>query len=412
MLKLFSSNSRSYQEKIFSVLDECHENGTAEYNEDGDQLMFTEAENGDVIVEDQANGNEVTRISSNPEDEDDFVVTAEDVDGSVEDPEGEGREFCGDRTYSEDALPSIEITRLPGKDGEDMSPEEALPEISIDINTGIESDEKSGTNVYSLKFKNYSEKAARRFAKIFSEVVSPLDDIVKSANIDEDVKVEVNDEGEVKVMSVHVGTKKFSDPTEDPTEEPTEAPTEEPTQEPTEEPTEAPTEGDPKAEADSLVDRANDLVEMVGDGVTKENAAQVKDAAEEILVAAEKLESKGCNMRMLKLMCNKFSEEAASVMDETEEPTEEPTEAPTEDPEMSRTFSEGDPKVTVTIDNLEPASVASLLSPVGVNEEKETEPEPESDLAPSVNPNEGEGRQFSTTGTSKYENPLLYTEIK
>lgn len=384
------------------MYDSCVENGQATYNEDGEQLEFGLTEDGDVIVEDQANGNEVTRISANPEDENDLVLSAVDVEDSVEDPKGEEEAFCGDRTYSVDNLPSVEITRLPGEDGEHADGEEILPNVDVNINTGIDDNDKSGTVQYSMKFKNYSEKGAKRLAKIFSEVVSPLDKIVSEANVDEDVKVDVKEDGTVKVMSITIGkpTRTFSEGEEE---------------EPTDEPTEAPAE-DPKAEADSLMEKANDLVEKVGEGVTKENAPEVKAAAEEILTAAEALESKGCNMRMLKLMCNKFSEDAAAVMDEeevvVEDPTESPTEEPTEEPTDAafcgnqRSFSEGDPKVTVTVENLEPASVASLLKPAGVMEEPEADP-----MEPKVNPNEGEGRQFSAIKKETGINPLLHVEF-
>lgn len=470
------------------MYDSCVKNGQATYNEDGEQLEFGLTEDGDVIVEDQANGNEVTRISANPEDENDLVLSAVDVENSVEDPKGEEEAFCGDRAYSVDNLPSVEITRLPGEDGEHADGEEILPNVDVNINTGIDDNDKSGTVQYSMKFKNYSEKGAKRLAKIFSEVVSPLDKIVSEANVDEDVVVDVKEDGTIKVMSITIGTKKFSEDVEFvvivdyvgpmydahacksiegvkkyfyPGRNPQEVlvvkagmantiakdlrdgrpdwdevyksdilgsydswfelskrfsdSTEDPTEAPTEEPTEAPVE-DPKAEADSLMEKANDLVEKVGEGVTKENAPEVKAAAEEILTAAEALESKGCNMRMLKLMCNKFSEDAAAVMDEeevvVEDPTESPTEEPTEEPTDAafcgnqRSFSEGDPKVTVTVENLEPASVASLLKPAGVMEEPEADP-----MEPKVNPNEGEGRQFSAIKKETGINPLLHVEF-
>lgn len=79
MSKLFSdSTPTEFKEKIAEKIEEAKKNGSSELVEGDESLQF--ADLGDsVIVEDQANGNEVTRISDNPEKEDDLVMEAVDM---------------------------------------------------------------------------------------------------------------------------------------------------------------------------------------------------------------------------------------------------------------------------------------------------------------------------------------------
>jgi len=82
MSKLFSD--ADYQEKINAKIDEAKANGSASLEEDGENLQFADVE-GDIIVEDKTDGmSEVTRISPNPDDDNDFIVTAVDVPAELQ----------------------------------------------------------------------------------------------------------------------------------------------------------------------------------------------------------------------------------------------------------------------------------------------------------------------------------------
>lgn len=420
MSKLFSQDcSNEYREKILAKVDEAHENGCATFEEDGEVLQFAEVD-GDIIIEDQsAEPMEVTKLSANPEDENDLIATAVEIPAE-EVPADE--EVRTESDADSKLVSSIEINRIPGPDGD---ADDLVDDLTIDIEEGIESKEKSGT--FSIRFKNVSEKYARAFAKVFSAMESELDKIVDSANVDEDVEVKFEGEGKMKVMSITVRksapVRTFSDGSEDeiPADEAEEKKQfeegfkegeefeegkesaelheeqkEQSDEQPAEESTEDPTE-EPEVDVTSVLDSANELVELVGEGVTKENAAEVKEKAEAILVQAEKLESNGAKMGALKAMCNKYSEECAACLDAAEEVVEEEKE-----------FSDSDPKITLTVENLEPASVSQLLKPAGFEPEVEKEP----DYAPVVDPNsEEQGRQFSLKSSASV-NPYLRTEIK
>jgi hypothetical protein len=435
MSKLFSAETpEEYKEKIQSKMDEAHENGCATLDEDGEKLQFADVD-GDIIVEDQTDGmNEVTRISQNPENENDFIMSEVEIpaETSEEVTEETVTEPVVEETVTEsDNLESIEIKRIPGPDG--AKADDIVEDLDIEVKTGIENEEKSGTDTYSFKFKNFSQKKAQIIAKIFAHCADCIDDVVKSANVDEDVQVKFDD-GQMKIMSVTFGkpVRTFSMPEEETAEEKT-------------------------ADLTEVIDAANKLVDLAEGGITKENADEVKTLAEEVIGKAEAVENDEVSLKSIKSMCSKFSEEAAAVADAeevVETPTEEtvvetpadetPAEETTveetvtesnanpqvkqceetgkwyieEDPEKklydtqeeanevaARMFS--DPKVTVTIEDLEPASVSELLG--GPKAEEETE------LEPAVDPNEGltNGRHFSmtATGEKKYDNPLLFTEI-
>lgn len=495
MSKLFSD--ADYQEKINAKIDEAHENGSASLEEDGENLQFADVE-GDIIVEDKTDGmSEVTRISPNPDDDNDFIVTAVDVPAefSDENPEVTTEENVEEKVVTEsDNLASIEISRIPGPDGD---ADDIVDDLEIEVETGINDEEKSGTNTYSLKFKNYSKKRAQMFAKIFSHCADCFDEVVKSANVDEDVQVKFED-GKMKVMSVTFGTpaRTFSEPEDAPDDQ-------------------------PNTDLTEIIDSANKLAEMADTGITKENADEVKTLAEEIINKAEAAENDEVSLMCIKSMCGKFSEEAAAVADAADETAEDEIEtkvesnanpqvkqceetgkwfieedpekklydtqeeaeqvaarmfsdskvfvavmdngdykwhAKTGDPDSIRKFikdnhvtealefqniqdrdqfikeankeeceedytpeakrlmakgrdfskSFSDPKVTVTIEDLEPASVGSLLG----YENKSEEESKDEELAPKVDPNEGgTGRQFSMTAPKQSINPLLYTEI-
>lgn len=441
MSKLFSDEA--YQEKVTAKMDEAHENGSASLEEDGENLQFADVE-GDIIVEDKTDGmSEVTRISPNPDDDNDFIVSAVEVPAEFSEeeevPAETSEKEVEEKTISEsDNLASIEITQIPGADGK---ADDIVDDLEIEVETGITDEEKSGTNAYSLKFKNYSKKRAQMFAKIFSHCADCFDEVVKSADVDEDVQVKFED-GKMKVMSITFGTKSrtFSEAEE---ETPTETPDDEPNTDLTE-----------------IIDSANKLAEMADAGINKDNADEIKTLAEDIINKAEACENDEVSLMCIKNMCGRFSEEAAKVADETEEEkvpedaekvetaAEEQVETAEEEklesnaspqvkqcPETGKWYIEedpektlyetqeeaeqvaaksfcndkqfSDPKVTVTIEDLEPASVGDLL---GYKKEEESK---EDELAPKVDPNEGgTGRQFSmTASTKKSINPLLYTEI-
>lgn len=360
MSRLFSEDcDQQFKEKVLAAIDEAHENGESDIKCEDCDLHFADVD-GDVIVEDQENDNEVTRFSENPEDENDLVMEAVDVDKELdenqemneaegaaaaaeeENPENdiesedekdlpeeseENHEEEEEKEFSEglDKSPSIEIHVLNGPDGDHA--EDIVEDFQCDVYNGIDDEEKSGTKEFSLRFKNFSMSKARKYVKLFSELLSPIDDIVDSANVDEDIDVKVNEDGELKVMSLKYGKKG---------------------------------------------------VRIYSD----------MDAVEVVPTPAEE---------------PKKEEEGEVVTD------------PVGIPKVEKTFSEGgneDPKVTVTVEGLEPASVASLLTPVGKSSD---DVRPSDDVEPKVDPNE-EGneysRKFSSVSSKKSCNPLLFVEIK
>lgn len=354
--------NQEFVNKVFSAMDEAHENGHATIDEDGELLQFAEVDD-DIIVEDQVNDNELTRISSNPDDENDFVLREEIVpkEAPTEAPTEEVK------TESEN-LESIMIERIPGKDGEHA--EDILPDYQVEIIPGKGTENDPVTAEYSIKFKNYSKSKADRVAKLFTECVGCLEGIVKDAKVDEDVQVKFDEKGEMKVMSLHIGkgVKTFSE------------------------------ELSEDADLTEVINKVNELTEKVEGEMTKEVAEEVKEECDKVMSMIDDLERKNVNMCALKSLVKKYSSDAAEELDK-----EDPTEAPTEE---SKDFS--DPTVTLTIENLEPASVSQLLNGPG-GEEKDPE-YPSKETAPEVSPNAGEqGRQFSLKEKQTYNNPLLDT---
>jgi hypothetical protein len=354
MSKLFSdSTPEEYKEVIAEKVDEAMTEGEASYtDEDGEDLVFQKVDD-DVMVADHTNGDdevEITKVSTNPEDENDLVMEPVETE-VVEDkqtPEGgeteittatesktedpiklcpethmfyiEGKEdkyptyeeakkalegTKETKTESEDQnLKSVQINVLPGEGTEPEA--DLVDDLEVEIDPDV-----VGTQRYSLRFKNFSEKKARMIAKLFAESAKAL---VEACNcdVDEDVKVDFKGD-KMKVMSVTIGKKSrtFSEAEED---EPKDEPTAEPTAEPTDEPT-------------------------------------------------------------------------AEPKDET------------------KTESETDPKVTVTIENLEPASVGDLLNAGHLVKMEDTEH--------MVNPNDSDftPKQFSLNDRKQSINPLLTTEM-
>lgn len=361
MSRLFSENcDQQFKEKVLAAIDEAHENGESDIKCEDCDLHFADVD-GDVIVEDQENDNEVTRFSENPEDENDLVMEAVDVDKELDEtqemseaegaaeaaedenpendiekedeeelPEEESEEEVEveeEKEFSEglEGSPSIEIHVLNGPDGDHA--EDIVEDFQCDVYNGIDDEEKSGTKEFSLRFKNFSLSKARKYVKLFSELLSPIDDIVESANVDEDIDVKVNENGELKVMSLKYGQKG---------------------------------------------------VRIYSD----------IDAVEVVATPSEE---------------PKEDEKGEVVTD------------PVGIPKVEKTFSEGgseNPKVTVTVEGLEPASVASLLTPVGKSSD---DVRPSDDVEPKVDPNEENSeysRKFSNVSSKKSCNPLLFVEIK
>lgn len=430
MSKLYSETPDvELQNKVLAKIEEAHANGSSTLDEDGEKLQFADVD-GDIIVEDQTDGmTEVTRISQNPDDENDLVMSAVDVPAEEPtpapvEPEPAPAEPTPETKNESENLASVEISRIPGPDGE--TAEDIVDNLEIKVGEGIDDAEKSGTNQYSLKFKHYSKSKAEKVAKLFSACADCIDKVVESANVDEDVQVKFEGE-QMKIMSIRIGkpVRTFSIP-----EEPAEP------------------AADPKDEIKAIIEDANKLADLADEGITKENAEEVKTLAEEVIGKAEAIETEEFSMKSIKRMCSMFSEEAAKVMDAdpepepapapaepepTPEPTPEPEPAPAQKeesekavsqcPETGKWFVEGDdtpyeseeeakeaaksfsdPTVTVTIENLEPASVSELLG--GTKEE-------ETPVEPVVDPNAGPtGRSFSMPASEKkYDNPLLFTEI-
>lgn len=425
MSKLFSEDcSKEFQEKVFDKIDEALENGSSTLNEGDEVYQFAELD-GDVVIEDQTDGaNEVTRASIDENDPTNYALS--EVEIPAEEPTAEPTEEPTAETKVEsEEEPTEEPTVAPevekesitierpasmSVDGED---DEIVDEDVIDVQS-----EEDGNAEFSLKFKNFSKKRIDKYVKIFSKVVKTADEVVASANINTDIKVKFEN-GEMKFFSEH------------------------------------------DADVTEVINAANELAGMTKDGITKENAEEIKSKAEEVIEMAEKIEGDEVKLECVKAMCSMYSEKAAEVADQDEptaepseeptaepseeptaEPTAEPTEEPTEEtkvesrnqvmqcPETGKWYIEGDPdeqkfdtqeeaeqvraksfsdpQVKVEISGLEPASVADLL---GIKKDEPKDENPEAPEAPKIDPNEGAThRQFSLSA-QKSINPYLTTEI-
>lgn len=414
MNKLFSdSTPKSFKSEFAEKVLNTKEGDSCEYCEGAEDLRFS-LEGDEVLVEDRAN-DEMTKVSFSDENPTEFQLEAyeedpeEEVMVNAEELPSEEEEVKEEVHTESDNLQSVEVEVLPGPDGEEAK--DLIEDLRIEITEGIDDKEKSGTRVYSMVFKGVPHDKAKKIAKAFSVITSPLDALVESAEVDEEVEVSVNEEDGVKVMSFSK-VKTFSE--------------------------EAPEEKE-EMTADALMEKANQLAAEVADGVNKENAEAVKAKAEEILVEAEKLESNGSNCSFLKLMCNQYCDAATKAMSDSEEETpveveekekeqyeegfeageqyeegkeaEKVDEGEGDDPESEeqKEFSETDPKVTVTVTNIEPASLSKLL---GATEEPKEEEEKAPEFSePKVDPNFEGDRHFSTTSQSTGVSFLLRSEI-
>jgi len=363
MSKLFSdSTPDEYKEMVAEAAESAKEDGNSKVvdEESGEELLLSAVEDG-VIIEDKYNdGVEKTLVTSNPDDENDLVLTA--VEEQT--PDGatvEGTVSEETKTESEDQnLKSVEISVLPGKGDEPEA--DLVDDLNIVVNEEVE-----GTQRYSMRFKNFSEKKAKMIAKLFSESCKAIESLC-NCDVDEDVQVKFEGD-KMKIFSVTIGkaAKTFSETTEE-TKDP-----EEPTTEPTTEPeTKTEPEPEPKTEPETKTE--------------SETEDKIKLCPETHMFYIEGKEEKYPTY-----------EEAKKVLEGTKEETK----------------TESEPSVTVTIENLEPASVADLL---GVKEEKEDDKKNE--LEPKVNPNEhsfGDGpKAFSLVdrmGKEESCNPYLTTEI-
>jgi len=149
MLKVFSDQTPdSFKDSINDCIQEALVNGQAVYSDEGEQLYFASVD-GNVIVEDKKNGNEVT------------VAT----------PESDGSTTLTPAVPTKSATqPNAVVPRVTGKDGEKLAG--TAPDVSISIKPAITDKDKAGVEKnFSVSFDGFqSEEEAREFSESLEDM--------------------------------------------------------------------------------------------------------------------------------------------------------------------------------------------------------------------------------------------------
>lgn len=464
MSKLFSdSTPAEFKGKITEKIEEAKKNGSSELVEGDESLQF--ADLGDsVIVEDQANGNEVTRISDNPEKEDDLVMEAVDMsDAPLTEEEKEqynegfkaGEQFEEGKQdqmeksegFSDESktLPDAKVELQEGADGAHITG--TIPEIEVKVEQGITDAEKAGVKNYSLRLKNFSDPAmAARMASAIRKAFSSEEELAKAACDGDQVDKSIDD-------SLRTETKSDADATDGKAEDTKAAEEERAAKDKTDESmgeeahdtaeaAEGKTEkfadkteqdkadesaGEDKSvddkEIKEIADKANELaqkVEELKETRDKETAEEVKDMSEKLLERAETHAAKGHDMTEVKEKCTQYSEISNEILDKIQQGVGKDAEVKIDENKVKVTDAEGtketkveadadDKSSAVTVETPEPTPMKVLLTPAGVDMDDMND----IDITPKVNPNDASstGKVFSQVEKIESSNPFLTTEF-
>lgn len=461
MSKLFSdSTPTEFKEKIAEKIEEAKKNGSSELVEGDESLQF--ADLGDsVIVEDQANGNEVTRISDNPEKEDDLVMEAVDMSeaplteeekeqynegfkAGEQFEEGKQDQLEKSEGFSDDSktLPDAKVELQEGADGTHITG--TIPEIEVKIEQGITDAEKAGVKNYSLRLKNFSDPAmAARMASAIRKAFSSEEELAKEAcdgaqvdkSIDDALRTETKSDadatdGKAEDAKAAEEEKEAKDKTDESmgeeahdTAEAAEGKTEE-FADKTEQDKADESAGEDKSvddkELKEIVDKANELaqkVEELKETRDKETAEEVKDMSEKLLERAETYAAKGHDMTEVKEKCTQFSGISNEILDKIQQGVGKDAEVKVDENEVKVTDADGtketkveadaeDATPTVTVEGVEPTPMKVLLTPAGADPD-------ELDITPKVNPNDASttGKVFSQVEKVESSNPFLTCEF-
>lgn len=324
MSKLFSEETPvEFKQTISDKVEEARENGKAELIEGEENLQFAAVEDG-IVVEDQANDNEVTLIKENPDDPMDLQCEAVNMSDDETPAQKEQYEegFKAGEQYEEgkeaekadesdkaptsevspetkeesETQPSVEVAPMNGKDGDRV--EDTVPEVKVEVTTGINDAEKAGLRSFSFHFIGASEGYIAKTLKTFSDIMGDVKDTVES--------LEKSEEKAEAIAQPSDEEKSFN--------------------------------ADEMKEVNEVIEQANKLAEkaekMDGD---LEVAKEVKEMSEQCLCKLHELKDKGHDVAQAEEQVITFSEKAAEILDkdEVEKPEDKPeAEKPEDKPEV------------------------------------------------------------------------------
>lgn len=332
MSKLFSEEtSAEFKQKVSDKVAEAKEHGSAELVEGDENLQFAAVEDG-IVVEDQANDNEVTLITENEDDPMDLKMEAvsmadEKLDETPAEVRAEEKKqyeegFQAGEQYREgkeaaeadlakeeapkaepkvevpaeevkpevrkesETEPSVEVDPVKGKDGKHI--ENTVPEVKVEVSAGVKNAEKAGLKSFSFHFIGASEGYIANTLKTFSEVMDAVEDTVESVEKQEDKAQEIaQPSSEVKEYSDDMPKTEVEN--DDP-------------------------------EFDKAIEDANfiaEKAEKMAEGDVKA-ACEVKEMSEKCLEKCKELKDKGHDMKELEEHLITFSEKAAEILDKAE----------------------------------------------------------------------------------------------
>lgn len=307
----------SFVKRFSEAVDEALENGNSEVLDDEGVTLNLAEQDGEVIVEDTST-EELTKLTTNPEDPSDMSMEPiEDEDSSDDDDDEDDDvvEFSKKkksksfsalqiklasknkkqtpklRRFSE-TLPDVEIPFFEGLDGKHT--EDTLKDSSVEISDGVKNPEKAGVVTYSVKMKGFNVTQAKAVSKLFSDVEPEIKET------EEGIEFEVDSTKELTpiVDEIKDEVKETSTPTEDTT-----------------------TIESLMSEVEGIKSKAEELEES-GDAAL---AAEVKTMSEELIKKCTEMAE--IDTESVETMCKKFAETATEVLDNSisEEPTEDET---------------------------------------------------------------------------------------
>jgi len=148
MSRMFSDDTPDYEkQEVIDKIEEAKENGSATLIDGENNLEFTAVDDSTVLVNDNDTG-EVTKVTENPEDEDDLELEKVESKSYNRRSSRRSRRYYSSNEYP-DSLPDAEVEIPEGEDGDHI--EDTVPEIEVSVDTGITDPEKAGMKTYSLR---------------------------------------------------------------------------------------------------------------------------------------------------------------------------------------------------------------------------------------------------------------------
>jgi uncharacterized protein YciW len=341
MDKLFSEENEELRTQVADKVEEAKQNGSSELITDDENLQFADTGDG-IVVEDQANNNEVTMMKENEAgdgyDMEAIDVTAETKSNSDED------ELNEKMTTLEENVNEVADAAEDMTETKDKEMAKAVKEMSQKLFSDIEDLEKEHEDV---NFEEVKEKC-NKYAEMAEEILNGPDvktEVVEGkdgkhiTDSQPEVKVEVstgvNDaekaglknfsltfSGNCDPSYIAAVSKAFADVAASPEAEPAKDP-----------------ENSKNEALETLVENANELAEaakQMKEANDKEMAKSVKEMSQKLFSDAEELKVEGedeMKVAEVKEQCNKYSSEADEILGKEDEPKTDPEPNPEPAPE-------------------------------------------------------------------------------